>query len=288
MQKLIYTRQGAVAYAIAPLFILLFLAALLLFGTGSPFSGPGFLLDWPVVFILMALMSFALGAVAVLGRWCVSRWLGAHTSGGLRVMYTVLGIFLMWIPAVIVCLPMYVMNLIALVRGRYPQGQPIRWQPVLLVAALIFGYAGVSGMMERQRRSQPMPSAAEAYHLYAPDAEILAELPLGEDSVLIISQSGSGEFARTADGWTLSVPYANHTSVLPESAASLTICRNPADGQDVVILSTMGHSGRPAPEPCDSAGSAFTEIVESVGFATYYTWYALTDADAPGYTVTFE
>ena len=46
---------------------------------------------------------------------------------------------------------------------------------------------------------------------------------------------------------------------------------------------------RDAPlQPCDTAGSLFTEFTTDLGIAATTTWYAIVDADATGYAVTLE
>lgn len=287
MNKLIRTRQGAVAYAAAPILVFALLGVMLLFGRSSPFSA-SLLADYQPVFLLLTVwMAFALPAMGVLARWLFLRMTGRRRLSGWTLLLMLPAALLMWFPAALLCLPLYLLNLLRLIRRRYPDGPPIRWQPILLLAAVLVGLSAASSLWESYRLSQPMPTAAEAFQRVAPDAQILAELPQGEDAVLIISQSASGVFARDERGWTLRTPYqSTRGEVSGATAAACIICRNPEAGDDVVCITAMS-PGDP-PQPRDTLGSEFILQATPLGPNTLCIWYAVVDVDVPGYAVTLE
>lgn len=287
MKKLITTRQGAVAYAVSPLiFMALFLVVLLLVQPG-PFTPPILEAEMPMLLIPVALASIALPTLYVLCNWAFRRILPGK-SGVVQLLLVILLTLLMWIPTGMLCVPLWIANLVCLARGRYPDGQPFPWKRGLLAVPFVVMIVILLSASNQQEKP-PMPTAAEAFRQHMPQVDILAEIPLAEDAVLIISESGSGEFARTAEGWILRTAYTNELRTLPEYAASLVIGRNPAEGgADVVILNRAAQSDQPTPQPRDTAGSTFAVQTESLGPAVFYTWYAVVDADVPGYAVTFE
>jgi len=288
MRKLIFTRQGALAYAAAPPALFLLFLVSMAFMTPGPFTIGSPVEYLPQLLIPMALMAFALPALCVLTRWCAMRLCGGHAPAGVQVLLIIPAAVLMWIPSAVVSIPLWLLNLVWLMQGRYPTGRPLRWQPVAVLVAVVFLIGGIGTAMEQHRRSQPAATPSDAFHVYAPDAAILAEIPQGEDTVLIISASGSGLSVLEADGWHFRVPYENRLEVLEGTAATLKICHNPAGEEDVVILQAV-RMDRDAPlQPCDTAGSLFTEFTTDLGIAASMTWYAIVDADAPGYAVTLE
>ena len=288
MPRLIRTRQGSVAYAVAPPIVFGLLVTMLLFGSASPFSA-SVLVEWQTVFLLLtAWMAFALPALGVLARDFVLRRLSGRTLDWHRLLLLPM-VVLLWFPAALLCLPMYAVNLVCLARRRYPEGQSIRWRPLLLLAAVLVCLSAVIGLSERRHRSQPAPTAAEAFSRYAPETPILAEIPRGEDAVLLIALDGAGVFVRQEAGWVLDTPYQNSDDVLPGAAVMRRVCRNPEGGEDVVLLRTVHAEDGQPPQPRDTAGSAFVLVSSApLGFATEYAWYTIVDADAPDYAVTME
>ena len=286
MHRLIRTRNGGVAYVFAPWGVLLLLVAALCLGVKNPFSAAP---DWRSVMFMAptALMAFALPALIVLARWCLVYFCGGRDPRGVQCLLCIPAALVMWIPAGLLCLPLYALNLVCLARRRYPAGPPLRWKPVVFLILAIFAIGTLNTVQENHRRSQPTPTALEAYGLYVPGARVLAEIPQGEDATLIISESGSGVFARTADGWILRTPYQTDVQLISDVHA--VICRNPAAGEDVVILSRMSWDSLPATAaPTDTAGSVFTVHTEAAGPATRYVWYAIVDVDVPGYDLALE
>ena len=288
MTKLIRTRQGALAYFGAPLLAFATLSLMLLSGVSSPFHAGMLAQHMPAFLILMAWMALALPAFAVLVRWVFLRLSGQRPLTGWRLVLMLPAALVMWIPAALLCLPMYLLNLIALFCGRYPAGQPIRWMPLLLIAAALVGFSAVSGWAEQYRRTSPAPTAAESFLRYSPDAQILAELPQGEDAVLIVANDCAGVFARDARGWTLRTPYRTTVADMGDAPAMGFICLNPEEGADVICITAVYGADRPTPRPRDTAGSAFILHTAPLGPNVLCTWYAIADAEAPGYAVTFE
>lgn len=288
MTKMIHTRQGALAYLAAPFLVFGLLAAMLLFGVSSPFHAGVMAAYLPEFLLLTAWMAFALPAMGVLVRWLFLRATGQRRLTGWKLLILLPAALLMWFPAALLCLPMYLLNLYWLLRGRYPVGQHIRWKPILILAAVLVGISAAGSLSEHFRRSWPAPTAAESFRRYEPEAAILAEVPQGEDAVLIISQSASGVFARDDRGWTLRTPYQTTYGALAEDTALYAVCRNPEEGADVVVINLVSSAGQPLSQPRDSAGSAFTLNAVPLGPNTICTWYAIVDVDVPGYTVAIE
>lgn len=287
MKKLIATRQGAVAYAVSPLIFMLLFLVLLLLAQPGPFTPPILEAETPMLLIPVALASIALPTLYLLCNCALRRILPGKSGFG-QLVLTILLTLILWIPAGFLCVPIWIANLICLARGCYPDGQPFPWKKCLLALPFALLIAVIL-IASNQQQKPPMPTAAEAFRQHMPQVDILAELPLAEDVVLIISASGSGEFVRTEEGWILRTPYTNEVRTLPEYAVRFVIGRNPAEGgADVVILNCAAQSSQAAPQPRDTAGSTFAVQTESLGPAVFYTWYAVVDADVPGYAVTFE
>ena len=287
---LIRTRQGACAYLIAPLLLFLLFFSLLLTGVSHPFGANLFVDFLPAIILLMALMAFALPALAVLTRWGVAHVFGTGRPGlGMALAY-IPAALLMWIPAAVSGIPLWLWTLVSLLRRRYPVGQPLRLTPVLVVLAVILVWGLCATGYESWRCSQPAATAEAAYRLYNPDAAILAQLANGEDEMLIISMSGSGVFARSEKGWTLKTAYQTDLQHLMslDGSGSMVICRNPDGGEDVVIVTLIRWKEDEKVVPEDTAGSVFIEDSQDLGFAVSCTYYALVDADAPDYTVTLK
>ena len=297
MPKLIRTRRGAVLYAvIAPI-----LAALLLLipmaEAGNPFVYVDPYMDTaanrPIFLALAAWMGFALCTWIVLVRWIVERIRqDGKPNKGIRAVAFAL---LMWIPAALGALVIYVLNLVALLRGQYPV-RPWRLSlpQVILPAALLLAIFLISSAADQAQLTGPASTPEQALLPRAKGPQVLAKLPQEDGSLLLISFGACGVVEETPGGWVLREAYKatlQHVTDGENGAHAYTHRSQTGDTDAVVVWKgafpgdDTGWAERP---PRDSAGSVFTAVTEENAFVTEYYYYALTDADAPGYELRLE
>ena len=297
MPKLIRTRRGAVLYAvIAPI-----LAALLLLipmaEAGNPFVYVDPFMDTaanrPIFLALGAWMGFALCTWIVLVRWIVERIRqdGKPNKGFRAVAFTLL----MWIPAALGAPVIYVLNLVALLRGQYPV-RPWRLSlpQVILPAALLLAIFLISSAADQAQLTGPASTPEQALLPRAKDPQVLAKLPQEDGSLLLISFGACGVVEETPEGWVLREAYKATLQHVTdgENGAHAYTHRSQTGDTDVVVVWKVAFpgddTGRAERPPRDSAGSVFTAVTEENAFVTEYYYYALTDADAPGYELRLE
>lgn len=299
MTKLIQTRRGAVVYAVAAPVLALLLSLLLRVEESNALVYVNPFMDMaayrPSFLAMVVWMAFSLCTWAVLARWIVRRQIERHGRAGVVALLLVL---LMWFPAALGAPVIYVLNLVGLVRGKYPAipWAKLRWQRLLPLGVLVLVVALMIGLSasDRAQQNAPAPTAEEAFLRQAQSASILAQIPQEDGSVLMISLGACGVVEETADGWVLREAYKSRNEIISngESAAHAWISRSQTGETDVVVvwkIAFASHdSAKAAVPPRDSAGSEFLLVTQAEGFATSYYYYALVDADAPGYELYLE
>lgn len=294
MQKLIRTRQGAILYAVvAPLLAGLFL----LLGHASGF--------WRFpdagLILLSLLMGFGVCALILLLRWVRERLSLLVSIAALSAFLTVLALFPVWAVSVVVGIPLWGINLIYLSQDKYPR-TPMsmgRWWvfliPVALIAAtLLFGED--QNAMEI-KNSAPGATPAEAFGNYRPEESILAELPMDDDSVLVLSDRKTVcRMVQEGELWQIAEVY-RHTSIPVEGDTAVVASCSRGSGEMEVVwvwkqafalpgfIEDNGINAEVSIPPRDTAGSEFMhfQLEDQVGTTHYYV--TLVDVDAPGYVL---
>lgn len=282
MTRLIKTRCGAVLYAVVtPLIPLLLVMPMFMPGSAVIWSNPFNPLPFgrPVLLGLAAYMGFALCAWAVLIGWrCRSR-------KGRNMLVTGLQCLLLWFTAVPGALVLYLLNLLWLLRGKYPDRpwssrQWVRMIPVGC-AVVILLLAGI-----KQVDRAPAATPEEVFRQYRITSPILAQLPQEDGSVLLISFDGCGIVAQEEEGWLLREAWQKETSVLEHGQYSEFTCisRSTTGDMDAVVVMRVAaplvDAALPDMPPRDSVGSAFVHTAADETTSYYYT---LVDVDTPGY-----
>lgn len=297
MTKLIQTRRGAVLYAVTAPLLAALLMLIPLAEPGNPFVSVNPFMDAaahrPVLLTLAAWMGFALCTWVVLVRWIVGR---IRQDGKLHQgCRTVLFALLMWIPAALGAPVLYVLNLVWLLRGKYPvRSWRLSLPHVLLPAALLLAVFLIAAAANQARLTAPAQTPEMALLPGAENPQVLATLPQEDGSLLLITFGECGVVEETAEGWVLREAYkASHRLVTDgENSAHAYICRSQTGDTDVVVVWKVGFHGdeteRAACPPRDSAGSDFIAVAAGNVVATEYYYYALVDADVPGYELWLE
>lgn len=294
MQKLIRTRQGAILYAVAaPLLAFLFL----LLGHASGF--------WRFpdagLILLSLLMGFGVCALILLLRWVRER-LGLLVSiAGLSALLTVLALFPVWLVSVIVGIPLWGINLISLAQDKYPR-VPVsmgRWWvfliPVALIAATLLIGEGQKAI--EIKNSAPGATPAEAFGNYRPEEAVLAELPMDDDSLLVLSDRKTVcRMVQEGELWHIAEVYRYASLPIESTTAAVASCSRGSDEMEVVwvwkqefalpgFIEDNGVNAQASIPPRDTAGSEFMhfQLEDQAGTTHYYV--TLVDVDAPGYVL---
>lgn len=297
MTKLIQTRRGAVLYAVVAPILAALLMLIPLAEPGNPFVQVDPFMDVaanrPIFLALAAWMGFALCTWIVLVRWIVERIRqDGKPNKGIRAVAFAL---LMWIPAALGAPVIYVLNLIALLRGQYPV-RPWRLSlpQVILPAALLLAIFLISSAANQAQLTGPAPTPEQALQPRAKNPQVLAKLPQEDGSLLLISFGACGVVEETPEGWVLREAYKATLQHVTdgENGAHAYTHRSQTGDTDVVVVWKAAFpgddTGRAERPPRDSAGSVFTAVTEENAFVTEYYYYALTDVDAPGYELRLE
>lgn len=297
MTKLIHTRRGAILYAVAAPILAALLMLIPLAEPGNPFVQADPFMDAaanrPIFLALAAWMGFALCTWIVLVHWKMMRIRQDGKPG--KILRAVALALLMWFPAALGAPVLYVLSLVSLLRGQYPV-RPWRMSlpQVLLPAALLLAVFLIASAANQARLTGPAPTPEQVLLPRAENLQVLARLPQEDGSLLMITFGACGVVEETAEGWVLREAYKATLQHVTdgENGAHAYVHRSQTDSTDVVVVWKVGFpgddTGRAARPPRDSAGSAFTAVTEGNAFATEYYYYALTDADAPGYELWLE
>lgn len=292
MHKLIRTRQGAILHAIAaPLLSGLFL----LLGHASGFWRP-----WDAGLILISLlMGFGLCALIPLLRWVRERLSLLVTIAGLSALLTVLALFPVWLVSVVVGIPLWGINLICLSQDKYPRA-PVsmaRWWlfliPVaLFAAAVLFGEAQKTIEISN---SAPGATPAAAFGNYRPEEAVLAELPMDDASVLVLSDRKTVcRMVQDGDLWRIAEVYRYTSLPIESDTAVVASCSRGSGELEVVwvwkqafalpgFLPDNGVNAKASIPPRDTAGSEFIHFQLEDQAGTTHFYVTLADVDAPGY-----
>lgn len=294
MHKLIKTRQGAILYAIAaPILAGLFL----ILGSASGFWRP-----WDAGLILISLlMGFGICALILLLRWVRERLSLLVSIAGLNVFLTVLALFPVWVVSVVVGVPLWGINLIYLFRDKYPRATVsiVRWW-VFLIPVAMFAAALLIGEGQKVmeiRNSAPDATPAEAFGNYRPEEAVLAELPMGDESVLVLSDKQTVcRMVQEGDLWQIAEVYRETGIPIESDTAVVASCSRGSGELEVVwvwkqefvlpeFIHDNGVNAGASMPPRDTAGSEFMhfQLEDQVGTTHYYV--TLVDVDASGYVL---
>lgn len=294
MHKLIKTRQGAFIYTIAaPLLAGLFL----LLGCASGF--------WRFpdagLILLSLLMGFGICALVVLIRWVRERLRLLVSIAGLSAFLTVLALFPVWAVSVVVGIPLWGINLICLSQDKYPR-VPVsmgRWWVFLIPVALIAATMlfGESEKAVEIKNSAPGASPAEAFANYRPEEAILAEMPLDDDSVLVLSdQKTVCRMVQEGNLWQIAEVYRYSNLPIESVSAVVASCSRGSGEQEVVwvwkqefalpaFIQDNGVNASVSIPPRDTADSEFMHFQMEDQAGTTHFYVTLVDVDAPGYVL---
>lgn len=279
MNHLIYTRRGAILYAASsPLLALLLMAA-------APAE--------PVFLLLCALMAYGLCAWGLLVRWVGRRLSASRGAGPGTTLLTLLLALPMWFPAGLAGPVLYILSLILLARGQYPdrpwsRAEQRRTLAVIGAAAVLLGALALA---QGADQNAPSPSPETAYRRSVSTAGPVAQLPQEDGSVLLIGLGGCAIAEEQENGWRLREIYQTTDLPLPDSDASVfaSISRSPSGAMDVVTVWKGAYPGddpvKASTPPRDSVGSEFLCETDEHPLVTSYLYYALVTAVPADYTL---
>ena len=295
LPRLILTRQGGIAYALLSAVVI----ALYLHLGFSSEPAPD------VSFIIMAVL-FG-GGICTLVVLLHALWPRANTT--IRVLYCCLFFLTIPLTVVISCilfLPIWVMNLVHLIRRDYDIaiGGRSRLIGVVLVLIPMLIVGAVFQSIEDNYRGTPALDPEVAFSNQFKDAATHITIDDPQGGLLFFETSGGrcSRFVQDDEGfWALDEKLTTKIERETTSGNTLYVFRSKKTAEDLVVVCHYSSDGSDVSAPTDSLGSTFAAYVRSYDASSvkmplnlpsmdwhpkWFYFYTIVDYDADGYEIT--